>query len=62
MDETTAYEILNRSVKAGGTVIDTSSDDYTLLVEGPPGTRVKLLLGAGWPMRRSRTRSCWPPG
>ena len=44
VDETTAYEILDRFVEAGGTFIDTSNN-YACWVEGATGDESELLLG-----------------
>jgi aryl-alcohol dehydrogenase-like predicted oxidoreductase len=44
VDETTAFEILDRFVEAGGTFIDTSNN-YACWVEGATGYESELVLG-----------------
>ena len=53
VDETTAYEILDCFVEAGGTFIDTSNN-YACWVEGATGYESELLLGRWLADRKNR--------
>ncbi|MFB9833828.1 aldo/keto reductase [Actinoallomurus acaciae] len=53
VDETTAYEILDRFVEAGGTFIDTSNN-YACWVEGATGDESELVLGRWLATRKIR--------
>jgi aryl-alcohol dehydrogenase-like predicted oxidoreductase len=53
VDETTAFEILDRFVEAGGTFIDTSNN-YGCWVEGATGEESELVLGRWLADRKSR--------